>query len=86
MIEENDVISNVKQVCGLFNEYFCTIAKHIGFNHEIPSDFSDDNNLVSLIETYDRHPSIIAIKNNITLDIDDFKLPPVTVDCVLRLL
>ena len=39
-----------------------------------------------MINVFDSHPSIIAIKENMTFDVNDFKMCTVTVDYVFRLL
>ena len=86
LLENNTIITDVREVCDLFNTYFKTIADHIGFNHEIPDDFSDDNSMLSMFNAYESHPSIMAIHSHKCPDVDDFQLQPVSVDYVFNLL
>ena len=67
MLFENDrLITDTKQVADVFNRYFTEIAQGIGFNDPIPHDYYEKSTMATLISKYDSHPSIIAIKRNIS--------------------
>ena len=63
MLGENDlIITESESVAKIFNKYFNEIAEGIGFNDPIPENFDSDEILLSMIKSYDNHPSIRAIK------------------------
>ena len=67
MLFENDrLITDTKQVADVFNRYFTEIAQGIGFNDPIPHDYYEKSTMATLISKYDSHPSILAIKRNIS--------------------
>ena len=67
MLFDNDrLITDTKQVADVFNRYFTDIAQGIGFNDPIPHDYYEKSTMATLISKYDSHPSIIAIKRNIS--------------------
>ena len=57
-IEEN-IINEPKQVCDAFNDYFSTVADHIGDSSPLETNESLDD----ILHEYDDHDSIIKIKS-----------------------
>ena len=64
MLFENDfLITDTKQVANVLNRYFAEIAQGIDFNDPIPDDYYEKSTMIS---KYNSHPSIIAIKRNVS--------------------
>ena len=86
MLCENDTIVNdLVSVANIFNKYFTDIADKIGFNDPIPVDYSNDDVFWSMVSKYDNHPSIIAIKGNISGSMS-FEFSKVTVNELYNIL
>ena len=86
MLCENDAIVNdLVSVANIFNKYFTDIADKIGFNDPIPVDYRNDDVFWSMVSKYDNHPSIIAIKGNISGSMS-FEFSKVTVNELYNIL
>ena len=67
MLCENDAIVNdLVSVANIFYKYCTGISDKIGCNNPIPVYDSNDDVFWSMVSKYDNHPSIIAIKGNIS--------------------
>ena len=51
LFEDNKLINDQQEVCGIFNHFFVNVAKNIGQN---------------AIPVNENHPSILKIKDNLT--------------------
>ena len=86
MLCENDTIVNeLVSVANIFNKYFTDITDKIGFNDPIPVDYRHDDVFWSMVSKYDNHPSIIAIKGNISGSMS-FEFSKVTVNELYNIL
>ena len=72
-------------MANIFNDYFTQIASDIGFNYPIPDDYDNDDVLISLIEKYDKHPSITTIKS-VPLEHGTFDFKHVDVNQIYEIL
>ena len=76
IVENNTVISNKKDIAEKMNNYFVEAVENLEIEHFIPND--DDANDANILENedvidtiirkYKSHPSILKIKENITVD------------------
>ncbi len=70
--EGGTIITDTKEVCDIFNDFFSTVADSIGEPDEI--NFEDEDFLENILDKHKDHPSITAINNNRTnSDIFDFE-------------
>jgi hypothetical protein len=60
----NNLITNPLDVCNTFNNFYATAAENIGFPDSIPSIQNPDDLLISIINKYSTHPSIVRIKSH----------------------
>ena len=86
--ENNSIITESESVAKIFNKYFNEIAQGIGFNDPISENFDKDDILLSMIKSYDDHPSIMTIKSFCTQG-QSFDFPYVTANdiksCIVNL-
>ena len=54
----HSIVSDDKEVCELFNEYFSSVASNIGFSDDIPDDYNTDHGFQCILKKYENHPSI----------------------------
>ena len=71
MIDNEIILSNDEEIAETFNKYFCNIAKNISLP-ESPSSIREPSAelftdpVLLALEKYKDHPSITAIKSNMT--------------------
>jgi len=75
------IISDDKDVCNIFNDYFSSVASNIGFIDDIPDDYDTDEGFQRMLDKYEDHPSILKIKENVNFD-SEFNFCPVSVSHV----
>ena len=69
LVENGDIVSDDQKLATIFNNYYNTITDKLNvpkWNKDFVTNDSDEVN--NAIEKYSLHPSVIAIKNNITND------------------
>ena len=72
LYENDEIISNEKEVAEEFNSYFSNIVSGLGIKEvECVNVGNDDicNPILKAINNYSEHPSIIAIKTNCESDV-----------------
>ena len=64
LIENNEIISDDETIAEVMNNYFVNITKHL----DIPQkgDNQDKMGVDGAIKSFEYHPSVISIKNNVT--------------------
>ena len=81
----HSIVSDDKEVCELFNEYFSSVASNIGFSDDIPDDYNTDHGFQCILKKYENHPSICKIQNNVNTE-DKFDFCPVTISQVQKII
>ena len=81
----HSIVSDDKEVCELFNEYFSSVASNIGFSDDIPNDYNTDHGFQCILKKYENHPSICKIQNNVNTE-DEFDFCPVTISQVQKII
>ena len=61
--ENENIVCDSQKVCGIFNDFFASIADNIGRNRT-PVDISKPDLLNDAYRMYQNHPSILAIKRS----------------------
>ena len=66
ILKENEkIITDEREICDIFNEFFSYVAMDIGFKDDIPDDFHTADGLAKIIDKHYNHPSVIKIRENI---------------------
>ena len=63
--EDDEIITDEREICNIFNDFFSHVAMDIGFKDDIPDDFKTADGFAKIIDKYSSHPSIIKIRENI---------------------
>ena len=63
--EDDKIITDEREICDIFNDYFSPVAMDIGFKDDIPDDFLTADGFARLIDKHCNHPSIIKIREHI---------------------
>ena len=70
--EDNSIITDTKEICNIFNEFFSTVADDIGINDSIDTTIEDFIN--SIFRKHSSHPSVIVINEMMRdNDMQEFK-------------
>ena len=63
--EDDKIITDERDVCNIFNDFFSHVAMDIGFKDDIPDDFQTADGFAKIIDKHANHPSVIKIRENI---------------------
>ena len=63
--EDDKIITDEREICDIFNDYFSHVAMDIGFKDDIPDDFLTADDFGRIIGKHCNHPSIIKIREHI---------------------
>ena len=63
--EDDKIITDERDVCNIFNDFFSHVAMDIGFKDDIPDDFQTAGGFANIIDKHANHPSVIKIRENI---------------------
>ena len=63
--EDDKIITDEREICDIFNDFFSHVAMDIGFKDDIPDDFKTADGFAKIIDKHSNHPSIIEIRENI---------------------
>ena len=63
--EDDKIITDEREICDIFNDYFSHVAMDIGFKDDIPDDFLTADDFARIIDKHCNHPSIIKIREHI---------------------
>ena len=63
--EDDKIITDEREICDIFNDYFSHVAMDIGFKDDIPDDFLTADGFARIIDKHCNHPSIIKIREHI---------------------
>ena len=63
--EDDKIITDEREICDIFNDYFFHVAMDIGFKDDIPDDFQTADGFARIIDKHSNHPSVTKIKENV---------------------
>ena len=63
--EDDEIITDEREICDIFNNFFSHVAMDIGFKDDIPDDFQTADGFARIIDKHSNHPSVIKIRENI---------------------
>ena len=63
--EDDKIITDEREICDIFNDYFSHVAMDIGFKDDILDDFLTADGFARIIDKHCNHPSIIKIREHI---------------------
>ena len=63
--EDDEIITDEREICDIFNDFFSHVAMDIGFKDDIPDDFQTADGFARIIDKHSNHPSVIKIRENI---------------------
>ena len=52
--EDNNIITDDKEICEIFNKYFISVADGIGFPDGLPANYNTKDGFQNIIGTLDR--------------------------------
>ena len=70
--EDNNIITDDKEICEIFNKYFISVADGIGFPDGLPANYNTKDGFQDIIGTHESHSSILEIKKNVLHTENDF--------------
>ena len=62
--QSDNIVTDERIICYIFNHYFSNVAKEIGFDDEVPDDFQMADGFAKIIAKHSSHPSVIKIKEH----------------------
>ena len=72
LIENEEIISDENKICEIFNDYFGNIIANLKISQNENVQYVETKGLsdpvLIAIETYEQHPSIVAIKSTLSAD------------------
>ena len=60
--EDDKIITDEREICDIFNDFFPHVAMDIGFKDDMPDDFKTADGFAKIIDKHSNHPSIIKIR------------------------
>ena len=63
--EDDKIITDEREICDIFNDYFSHVAMYIGFKDDIPDDFQTADGVARIIDKHSNHASVTKIKENV---------------------
>ena len=54
--EDDKIITDEREICDIFNDYFSNVAMDIGFKDDIPADFQTADGFAKMIDKHSNHP------------------------------
>ena len=63
--KDDKIITDEREICDIFNDYFSHVAMDIGFKDDIPDDFQTADGFARIIDKHSNHPSVTKIKENV---------------------
>ena len=82
LVEDDKIISEDKEVAQTFNDYFDEAVQSLGISDNkilLSEPEQSDSKVLEAIKMYESHPSIIKIKENVTVD-QEFSFSPVSLE------
>ena len=64
--KDDKIITDIQEICEIFNTYFTSVANNIGFHNSIPPDFDTEDGFSNMITKHYRHSCIVKIRENIS--------------------
>ena len=84
--EDNNIVTDDKEICDIFNKYFISVADGIGFPDGLPANYNTNDGFQDIIGTHESHPSILKIKKNVWHTENDFSFTHVNQSDVQKIM
>ena len=84
--EDNNIITDDKEICEIFNKYFISVADGIGFPDGLPANYNTKDGFQNIIGTHESHSSILEIKKNVLHTENDFSFTHVNQSDVQKIM
>ena len=72
--DQNELVSDEKELTKIFNDYFANIVKITtrkdpkNKRNDFPPEISNISLVIEIIKQYKKHPSVLCIKGNVKVD------------------
>ena len=63
--EDNNIITDDKEICEIFNKYFIFVADGIGFPDGLSANYNTKDGFQDIIGTHESHSSVLENKKNV---------------------
>ena len=84
--EDNSIITDDKNIFGIFNKFFISVAAGIGFHDGLPANYNASDGFQDIICTHESHSSILEIKKNVLHTENDFSFTHVNQSDVQKIM